>query len=333
MFKLFDFENKMVLRREELVVLFRCCICSLQAMCGKKSYPSILDIEKKIDSILKKFDLQDTQHLTLHEFQSLVSKDTEILQLLKSFRLVSTDDLREVMEDENATIECDSDIDAEIKTKHLFETGEGDIEVLKEDIGFKAARKRQLNIEINKKQISDKLARPVKYAEDTRSNYLPNIEMELLNIHGIRSADVRNSVKISPNGDLVFFTGKAAVIYDRKMNTQRIFQNHVQQISCIASFESLFATGELGEDPAIHIWDYKTLQKKFTLQGILKKGISHLCFSHDGRKLAALEVGENHTVAIYDFAKIVAGRATEFKDLVHSIFKGPRQVVSFLLDH
>src|SRR5687767_2592202 len=139
-FKLFDFDNKMVLKREELVVLFRCCVCSLQAMCGKKSYPSILEIERKIDSILRKFDMQDVHQVTLSEFQSLVSKDTEILQLLKSFHLIATDDLREVMEDENDIIECDSDIDAEIKTKQLFETGLGDLEALNQEAGYKVTR-------------------------------------------------------------------------------------------------------------------------------------------------------------------------------------------------
>jgi hypothetical protein len=326
-FKLFDFENRIILKREELLVLFRTCICSLQAMCGKKSYPSILEIEKKLESILRRYDMQDLQQISLVEFQTLISKDQEILQLLKSFNFITSDDLREVMETEKETVECDSDIDAEILTKSRFEKGEGDSEIIKGDPGFKAAKKRELNIEINAKQIWDKRLQPVKYTEDTlKKEHLPNIEVEPKCIFGPRSIDVRKSTRISPNGDIVFFSGKAAIVLDRNTNNEKLFQHHSKPISCMASFESHFATGEYGEDPCIQIWDYKTFQKKSTLQGHLPKGVSHLAFSHDGKKLAALAIDETHTVVVYDFAKILNGRISEDQDLIFAVYQGPQKV-------
>jgi WD40 repeat protein len=317
----------MILKKEELIVLFRCCICALQAMCGKKSYPSILTIEKKIDAILQRIDMQDSTQLSLGEFQSLISKDQEILQLLKSFHLLSSDDLREVMHDEKTVIECDSDIDAELSTKKEFEGELQENNRFDNDPEYNACKKRQINIELGNKKIFGQAAKPMRYAEDSNFDKLPNIDVELRNIYGFRCADVRQSLKMSSNGDLLFYSGKAAVVYDRRINTQRIFKNHTKQISCLDISESLVATGEFGKDPLIHIWDYKTLQKKFTLQGILKNGVSHLSFSHDGKKLAALDVAKNHTVVIYDFGKIMAGRAVDLKDSVIGIFKAPSQVV------
>lgn len=323
---MFDFEGKKVLKREELVVLFRCCICALQAMCGKKSYPSILTIEKKIDAILKNSDMGDATQLTLLEFQSLISKDLEILQLLKSFNLLSSDDLREVMDNEKDEVECDSDIDLEIFNKTNFQKEGSDLEAVLEDPGFKASKKREINIDLSKKRIWDKTARPVRYVEDINSDKLPNIEMEIENIYGIRCSDLRQSLKISPNGELIFFSGKAAIVLDRKTNTQKIFQDHIQQISCMATCDSLIASSEFGADPAIHIWDYKTLKKKRSLRGIIKNGVSHMCFSNDKKKLAVIDVSENHTVVIYDFVKILAGKAADFKELVVSISRGPKEV-------
>lgn len=295
-------------------------------MCGKKSYPSILTIEKKIDEILKKSDMGDAIQLTLLEFQSLISKDIEILQLLKSFNLLSSDDLREVMDNEKDQVECDSDIDLEISTKTLYEKDGLEIETISQDPGFKAAKKREINIDLAKRRIWDKSARPVRYVEDLNSDKLPNLEMDIENIYGIRCSDMRQTLKISPNGELIFFSGKAAIVLDRKTNTQKIFQEHLQQISCMAICDSLIASSEFGADPSIHIWDYKSFQKKRSLRGIIKNGVSHMCFSNDKKKLAVIDVSQNQTVVIYDFAKILAGKAAEFKELVVSIFKGPNQV-------
>lgn len=293
-------------------------------MCGKKSYPGILEIEKKVDLILDKFDMQNPDQITLDEFQSLVSKDREILQLLKSFNLIVSDDLREVMETDTDEVECDSDIDAEIMTKRKYERGDVQDRELAHEPGFKAWTKRKCNI--LPKVLRD--ARPSKLAEDPWNDHLPNIDLQPQFIQGFRSTDVRNSVKLTPNNEVAFFTGKVAVILDRKTNGERFFQYHTSDISCIASCESLFATGEFAEDPCIHIWDFRTMQKKHTLSGVLKKGISHLCFSNDGKKLAALEVAKNHTIVVYNFSKIVEGRATEFRDVIHAVHKGPQEVSS-----
>lgn len=270
--------------------------------------------------------MQDSTQLSLLEFQSLITKDVAILQLLKSYNLITSDDLREVMQDEKDQVECDSDIDAEIATKKSFLEENPEERFFLSDTGFLASGKRNLNIELTKKKIWDKSARPAKFADDPNINNLPNVKVGVNNIYGFRNADLRQTFKITPNGELVYFGGKAAIVYDRKLNTQRIFQNHSQQISCMTTTGSFFATGELGEDPCIHIWDYKSLQAKLTLQGYLQKGISHLCFSHDGKKLAAIDVSDSHTVVVYDFAKILAGRADNFRDAVAAIFKGPQQV-------
>lgn len=48
-FHLYDFDNSLVLNFDEMVVLIRCCLCSLAAICGRRDVPSIQDVEEKVD--------------------------------------------------------------------------------------------------------------------------------------------------------------------------------------------------------------------------------------------------------------------------------------------
>lgn len=305
-------------------------------MCGKKSFPSIAEIDKKLNAILARYDMQNLQNISLTEFQSLISKDTDILQLLKGYNFVLSDDLREVMEDEKAIVQCDSDLDEEIEIKTKIEKNKLEISRFSSVVDRETLDQRVKKVEEYKKDFSNDNFKPSFFTTITEEKRSPEVNVEPIHVFGFRGFDMRNNIKTTPTGELVFFSGKSAVVYNKKVTsapTQKIFQYHNQEISCIAVYESYVATGEFGEDPVIHVWDSKTLQVKFSLQGILKKGISHLRFSHDGKKLAAIELGSNHTVVLYDFAKLQAGKATEYKDQVLGVYKGPDKVTSNNQEH
>jgi Ca2+-binding EF-hand superfamily protein len=57
-----------VLNQDELVVLFRCVICSLAAMSSRKQIPSIKDIEEKVTAILSRYDSNKDGQISLKEF-------------------------------------------------------------------------------------------------------------------------------------------------------------------------------------------------------------------------------------------------------------------------
>lgn len=44
-----------------------------------------------------------------------------------------------------------------------------------------------------------------------------------------------------------------------------------------------------------------TISAKIVFRGVLKNGIGNVCFSNDGKKIAAID--EEHTIAIYDLEK------------------------------
>ena len=131
-----------------------------------------------------------------------------------------------------------------------------------------------------------------------------------------------------PSGEIVSFIGKVSWVMQKKNFQQRIFQAHtLSQINCLTSNENYIATGDIGPEPTIYVWDHKTSQIKLTLRGLLKDGIGFLCFSNDGRSLAAVDMSENRTVVIYNFYKLIQNKAPDFKDQVIAMFKGPSRPV------
>ena len=113
-FRLYDFDNSCVLNFDEMVVLFRCCMCSLVALSGRKDIPSIQTVEEKVEKLLSKYDKNKDRHISLEEFKSIVTKDREILVYLTSYGLVRSYDKRSSFGDAEGDLpECDSDLENE----------------------------------------------------------------------------------------------------------------------------------------------------------------------------------------------------------------------------
>lgn len=297
-------------------------------MCSKKSFPTILEMEKKTAAILTKYDLQENNVITLHEYLSIIKKDPDILSLLKGFGFLLSDDIRIGVNDEKSLVECDSDLDNEVFSQ---DPSPG--------IAFKEAHKENTEIinhrvenikKANSEMIGNEAFRPTAYRSYVDDPSSPDLVVEPVQVHGFNAFGSRNKLKISNNSDLVTISGASAWVTNKKVaqHQQKIFQNHKQAISCIANNESFFATGEMGPDPVIHVWDCKTLAIKFTLSGILKEGVTHICFSNDGKKLAAMERAESHSVVIYDFTKLQSGKVVDLSEQVLGIFSGPKSVTS-----
>lgn len=346
-----------MLSKDELIVLARCVVCSLLAMGAKKSYPAISDIEKKVTAILARHDMTNMSHITLLEFQSLIHKDIDVLRLLRGYKLLLSDDLRESVDMDRDTmmgdkgtkdqeIECDSDIEVEIDKEILAKnksaaSNNGVEKVVLSSFttafsnqGAMASEEelRKANLELKNRAFTSGPNEKNSYTPNAfktvqPSYQPPNVNIELAHVYGFRGSDCRNNVRMAPNGDVVSFIGKVCWMMQKKTFQQRIFQAHTSPINCMTSVENYIATGDIAPEPTIYIWDYKTSQIKLSLRGLLKDGIAFLCFSNDGRKLAAVDMSENRTVVIYDFYKLIQNKAPELKDQVIAIFKGPSRPV------
>jgi hypothetical protein len=289
-----------------------------------------MEIEKKTSTILGKYNMQGLQVITMHEFISLIKRDQDILVLLKNFNFLLSDDLRVAIETEKDMVECDSDIDEEITGEPQNRAAESSVYSKVDEELMMQSRMKNITKQADEFRQNDDL-QPSFYKGFKPDSSSPEVQIELAHISGFKGHNKRNTIKVTSTADLISITGSTAWIISRKNPSapQKIFQSHTQEISCIAvSADSLVATGEAGENPTIHVWDYKTLQIKFSLSGVLKGGVSHLAFSNDGKKLAAIDSDKNHTVVVYNLQNLLAGKAADLKDQISGIFQGPQTVLS-----
>ena len=133
----------------------------------------------------------------------------------------------------------------------------------------------------------------------------PKADLELEYVHGYRSRDTKSNLRYMKGGDICYHAAGVGIVMDLTTNTQRFFIGHTDDITAMAFHPDgvRVATGELGANPVIYIWDINTCQKILKLTGKLKKGIRSLAFSPNGDLLAAVAMDNFHQVAIYDTHK------------------------------
>jgi microtubule-associated protein-like 6 len=122
------------------------------------------------------------------------------------------------------------------------------------------------------------------------NNSVPSLSIQPEFIHGIRSGDCRQGIRYNTDGSLVFFSSRLGVIYDRSEHKQRIYECHKHAIISIdvGVNGKIVATGEIGINPDLHLWDAKTAAKLRILSNIHRNGITGVSFAPSGVWLATL---------------------------------------------
>ncbi|CAJ0939194.1 unnamed protein product [Ranitomeya imitator] len=88
---------------------------------------------------------------------------------------------------------------------------------------------------------------------------------------------------------------------------------------------SLVATGQVGKDPYICIWDSYTVQTVSILKDVHTHGVAGLAFDSEGQRLASVGLDAKNTVCIWDWQKgKVLATATGHSDRV---LKGPISLI------
>jgi WD40 repeat protein len=76
---------------------------------------------------------------------------------------------------------------------------------------------------------------------------------------------------------------------------------HDDDILCLAvcSNARYCATGQVGPEPLICVWDTETMKVLAKIKGRLSLGIKNICFSKDDEYIAASGMDANHSIAIF----------------------------------
>ncbi len=86
---------------------------------------------------------------------------------------------------------------------------------------------------------------------------------------------------------------------------QTFYNQHTDDILCLSlhPIKNFAATGQVGRDPAIHVWDIDKMNTLSILKGEHTRGVSSLNFSSDGKKLASVGIDDNHLICVWDWRK------------------------------
>lgn len=143
---------------------------------------------------------------------------------------------------------------------------------------------------------------PTKWIRNAGST---DCDLELEWVHGF-SSSLRNNVRYSAAGEIIFTAASVAVIYSKALGKQKFLQGaHKDDILALASHPSgqLFATSEVGRRPNITIWNSKDVRIMQRIENVHSKGVSLLAFSSSGHLLASIGMDGDSKLALHDWVK------------------------------
>uniref|UniRef100_UPI00398E636F echinoderm microtubule-associated protein-like 6 isoform X3 n=1 Tax=Pristiophorus japonicus TaxID=55135 RepID=UPI00398E636F len=178
--------------------------------------------------------------------------------------------------------ELDSDIEQEVQINY-------DRQVYKEDLPQLKQQSKE------KKQAAASLKR----------ENAPEGSLKLQFVHGYRGYDCRNNLFYTQAAEVVYHVAAVAIVYNRQQHSQRFYLGHDDDILCLTihPIKDYVATGQVGRDPAIHVWDTQTLKCLSLLKGQHQRGVCALDFSSDGKSLVSIGLDDNHTIVVWDWKK------------------------------
>jgi len=144
---------------------------------------------------------------------------------------------------------------------------------------------------------------PSKLPPEHIGRQYPSSPFRLEWVHGFRCKDVCNNLRYNSSGKILFHAGAVSVVMDKASNTQKINSVHSNDIVAMDVFIpkdhscTYVATGEVGMNPRIVIWDGDTSETLGVVRGFQKKAVIHLSFDETGRKLVA--IGHDNSVVLY----------------------------------
>jgi echinoderm microtubule-associated protein-like 6 len=95
----------------------------------------------------------------------------------------------------------------------------------------------------------------------------PTILLEIDWVYGYRGSMCKNNIGLLTDGSIAYFSAALGIVFNREAGTQRYFDKHSDDITCIAFCKNkkIIATGENGQDPTVHIWDGLNVSPKFAV--------------------------------------------------------------------
>ncbi|XP_013921925.1 PREDICTED: echinoderm microtubule-associated protein-like 6 [Thamnophis sirtalis] len=133
----------------------------------------------------------------------------------------------------------------------------------------------------------------------------PRCQLHLEWVYGYRGHQCRNNLYYTAGKEVVYFVAGVGVVYNTREHTQKFFLGHNDDIISLALHpdKTLVATGQVGKDPYICIWDSYNVQAVSVLKDAHTHGVACLAFDSDGQRLSSVGLDAKNTVCIWDWKK------------------------------
>uniref|UniRef100_A0A3B3BQZ1 EML-like second beta-propeller domain-containing protein n=1 Tax=Oryzias melastigma TaxID=30732 RepID=A0A3B3BQZ1_ORYME len=122
---------------------------------------------------------------------------------------------------------------------------------------------------------------PLKLARATA----PRCQLRLEWIYGYRGHQCRNNLFYTAGKELVYFVAGVGVVFNTREHTQKFYLGHNDDIISLAIHPDKIqvATGQVGKDPYICVWDTYAMVTVSILRDVHTHGVACLAFDSDGQ--------------------------------------------------
>eukprot|EP00771_Trimastix_marina_P001226 gnl/Trimastix_PCT/2281.p1 GENE.gnl/Trimastix_PCT/2281~~gnl/Trimastix_PCT/2281.p1 ORF type:complete len:694 (-),score=216.07 gnl/Trimastix_PCT/2281:691-2772(-) len=173
---------------------------------------------------------------------------------------------------------------------------------------------------------------PTRYEGRTFPLEAPGEDLELSFVHGYRGKDCRVNAHFLASGEVVYHIAALGIVVSPAGRAQRYYRGHNDDILCLAVHPdgTLVATGEIGRDPPILVWDTLSMQTEMEFRGQHSHGVAALAFSPDGALLVSAGLDDQHRIVVWSTkqrAALCSINGSRSKLLAFA-FSSPREFVA-----
>ena len=120
----------------------------------------------------------------------------------------------------------------------------------------------------------------------------------------IYSGDAVTCLNSSAGGDRViaYAASSLGIVHNLTTNTQMHFEAHDDEITCftIDPSNTLAASGQLGRDPALYVWELSTASLVQRIgKGFFMRAVCAASFSHDSALICAVGCDDKHAMGVW----------------------------------
>jgi len=156
-----------------------------------------------------------------------------------------------------------------------------------------------------------RLNRQVQRLSAQNQEAVPVASAELEWVHGYRGFDCRDNLRYNRDGQVVYHAAALGIVMDptpdRKQ--QQFYAKHTDDITSLAmvnpsveKYGNVVATGQIGEDADIHIWETSSLETLSIIRGFHRTAVVALDFSSSSKLLLSVDSSPDRGIAVYKWA-------------------------------